>query len=221
LLAELLDCSETAASLQRDVWDFALELSSAQAMQISSSDLRWAVVMGLVEHRLESTSAACTERRFRPVGTPRFTDDSCFVLTPAGAAFFQRLAGDPAAAPLHHPAHALHEPHRPLNKPVALIPVWDAEQRILRVGDEIVKEFKVPADNQELILCTFAELGWPTHIDDPLPPVHGIHPKRRLHDAINCLNRNQRCPRIKFRGDGSGQRIAWTLREAATALPLP
>ena len=46
-----------------------------------------------------------------------------------------------------------------------------------RVGDRVVKQFRVPAGNQELILAAFEEMGWPPHIDDPLPPVHDLDPK--------------------------------------------
>jgi hypothetical protein len=35
----------------------------------------------------------------------------------------------------------------------------------------VVKEFKLPAPNQETILTAFQEEGWPPRIDDPLPPV--------------------------------------------------
>ena len=46
-------------------------------------------------------------------------------------------------------------------------------------------------------------------IDDPLPLKAAIDPKRRLHDTINSLNRNQRGRRLRFLGDGSGQAVCW------------
>jgi hypothetical protein len=60
-----------------------------------------------------------------------------------------------------------------------------------------------------LILESFEEQGWPESIDDPLPVERDIDPKRRLHDAIKRLNRNQRCRAISFHGNGNGQGIAW------------
>jgi hypothetical protein len=81
----------------------------------------------------------------------------------------------------------------------------------LRVGEVVVKQFKVPAANQERILAAFEEDGWPIRIDDPLPPAVEQDPKRRLHDTINSLNRNQKRPLIRFIGDGSGQGIRWQL----------
>jgi hypothetical protein len=67
----------------------------------------------------------------------------------------------------------------------------------------------VPAANQERVLAAFEEEGWPVHIDDPLPPSPDQDSKRRLHDTINSLNRNQKCPLIRFVGDGTGQGVRW------------
>lgn len=220
MLSELFDCWATATQLRRDGWDFSLELASAQAMHISSSDLRWGIAMGYIEHRREKTVALSQARQFGPIGNPRFTKDSCFALTPAGVAFFQGLGEAPdAESPQERPPQAVKQPHLFIPAQLALVPSWDRENRILCVGEEIVKEFKTPADNQERILDAFEELHWPTHIDDPLPPVPDIPPKRRLHDAINRLNRHQRLKRIVFRGDGSGERIAWRLYSSVTTPP--
>ena len=83
-------------------------------------------------------------------------------------------------------------------------PVWDRERRELRFGDIVVKRFKWPAENQELVLDAFEDLGWPTRIDNPLKEHPTICPKRRLHDTLKCLNRKQVNALIKFRGDGTG-----------------
>ena len=88
-------------------------------------------------------------------------------------------------------------------------PCWDRDRQELRVGTLIVKQFKVPAPNQETILAAFQEEGWPHRIDDPIPPHPDKEPKRRLHDTIISLNRNQRTPLIRFLGDGSGQGVRW------------
>jgi hypothetical protein len=89
------------------------------------------------------------------------------------------------------------------------VPTWDRDRQELRWGDKIVKQFKVPSPNQETILAAFAEEQWPPRIDDPLTPQLEQDPKRRLHDTINTLNRNQKNPLIRFFGDGSGQGVRW------------
>jgi hypothetical protein len=92
---------------------------------------------------------------------------------------------------------------------VGPIPVWDRERQELRLGDVVVKQFKVPAVNQERVLAVFEEEGWPVRIDDPLPPIGDQDPKARLHDTIVALNRNQKHPLIRFYGDGTGQGVRW------------
>jgi hypothetical protein len=77
-------------------------------------------------------------------------------------------------------------------------PRWDSTARQLWLGSCLIKEFPRPSLCQVLILDAFEELGWPESIDDRLPVDHDIDPKRRLHDAIKRLNRNQRCPVLSF-----------------------
>jgi hypothetical protein len=88
-------------------------------------------------------------------------------------------------------------------------PTWDPDRQQLRWGSLVVKQFKLPSPNQELILRVFEEENWPARIDDPLPPRPDIEPKRRLNCAITNLNRNQKSYRIRFMGDGSGQGVCW------------
>jgi hypothetical protein len=88
---------------------------------------------------------------------------------------------------------------------------WDRMRRELRLGSVLVKRFRVPALNQELILAAFQELGWPQLIDDPLAPTAAQDPKQRLHQAIDRLNRSQIARRIRFRGNGTGKAILWEI----------
>lgn len=85
-------------------------------------------------------------------------------------------------------------------------PMWDRQRRELRIGDVVVKRFRWPAKNQEKVLNAFADLQWPTRIDDPLPR-DGVNAKSKLHDTIKCLNKNQEIGLIKFRGDGTGKGV--------------
>jgi hypothetical protein len=61
----------------------------------------------------------------------------------------------------------------------------------------------------ELVLAAFQEMEWPSHLDDPLPPEHGIVPKQRLRDTVRRLNRCQEPLRIRFASDGLGSGIRW------------
>jgi hypothetical protein len=91
----------------------------------------------------------------------------------------------------------------------AVSPEWDKTLRELSVGKVLIKRFKVPSPNQELILDAFQEEGWPVCIDDPLPPVPELDSKQRLHDTIDRLNRSQINRRLRFRGNGNGRGIRW------------
>jgi hypothetical protein len=97
----------------------------------------------------------------------------------------------------------------------ATAPCWDQQLRELRLDQILIKRFCVPAENQELILASFQEEAWPTRIDDPLPPVPQIDAKRRLHSAIQCLNRNQRAQLVHFHGDGNGRGVRWEMRSSS------
>ena len=74
-----------------------------------------------------------------------------------------------------------------------------------------MKQYRVPAPNQEAVLSAFLEEGWPRRIDDPLPPKGDVAPKTRLHDTIKWLNRNQQERLLRFLGDGTGQGVLWEL----------
>ncbi|HYH66000.1 MAG TPA: hypothetical protein VD866_14985, partial [Urbifossiella sp.] len=89
------------------------------------------------------------------------------------------------------------------------VPRWEAGRRILWLGASVVKQFRVPAVNQELVLQVFEEEGWPHTIDDPIPAVRSCEGKARLHDTIRRLNDRQRVRRLRFTGNGRGDGVSW------------
>lgn len=198
----LLEAYDYACELQRTTWDFAVEIQYLRAANLSNSDLRWLVCKGYVEHSAEMSRTGQDERAFHPTGTLTFGKRTCFVLTEKGA-LFARQENDTAR-------RCNEAPHSPdASKTSQQIPEWDKERQELRVGGLVVKQFKVPAPNQEVILAAFQEEDWPPRIDDPLPPHPDQDAKRRLHDTITTLNRHQKHRLIRFSGDGSGEGIRW------------
>lgn len=119
------------------------------------------------------------------------------------------------AAPLNLEAATSATEANPLGpatqKPKKLKPKWDTESRTLTIDGQVVKQFKWPSPNQEIVLATFEKQGWPEQIDDPLPKTM-VDSKRRLHDTYKALNRNQINERIKFRGDGTGRAVRWEFK---------
>ena len=214
----LLESCEYARSLGRPAWDFAVEISSLLELGLTRSDCRWLVARGLATHAVEVTLADHDRRVFTACRNLAFPDSTCFVLTEEGirdarlAGRFVELGSPVRDLPLSHVGDGVNL--RELDVPSH--PVWDRSRQELRVGARIVKRFKVPAANQETILAAFEEEQWPPRIDDPLPLKVELDAKRRLHDTINSLNRNQRCQVLRFFGDGSGQGIRWEFLEPAT-----
>ena len=91
----------------------------------------------------------------------------------------------------------------------AALPHWDPATHTLRLGNKIVKQYRVPSPNQETVLAVFQEEGWPPRIDDPLPPVADGLPRDRLRNTIRSLNSSQKNRFLRFRGDGTGEGICW------------
>ena len=92
-----------------------------------------------------------------------------------------------------------------------LTPRYDRASRRFSWGRHLLKQFRQPSVNQELILSTAEELSWPDWFDDPLPGASGVNRKLRLHDTIKDLNRRQARPVVHFKGDGTGTRVGWEL----------
>src|SRR5262249_22047958 len=185
-LTLLLNAFEYAQELRCPAWDFAVEIEDLRAIGLTNSDLRWLVCKGLVEHAVE-TQASGRKRSFRAAGQLRLCENTCVVLTAAGAMFARslcpgRLNGSPPREKLVV---------RPGEKVVVRpgVPYWDGNLRELRLGPRLVKKFRQPAPNQEMILASFEEEGWPARIDDPLPPQAGEGAKRRPHATTQNLNR--------------------------------
>ena len=186
----LLEAKAFAVDLRRDAWEFAVELPSLHSAGVSNAALRWLACQGLIAHALECSIPEKEARQFRQAAGLMLTAQSCFVLTEQGTA----VARDTGTR-----AH----------EPLPATPRYHPDLKELWFQGVLVKRFKVPAQNQELILSAFEEEGWPPHLDDPLPPLDGIEPKRRLHDAVGKLNRNQHRRLLHFRGAGDGRGLRW------------
>lgn len=222
-LEMLLESAAFAEDLGRDLWDFALEIETLRYGGIVHSDLRWLVCKGYLEKATEVLSSSQEVRCFERGGALVFTQASCFVITEAGKLFVQQMS-EPISGPAALECSGSVNGHawpQAMTAPAvanALRPCWDRDRQELRLGSVVVKQFKVPARNQEMVLAVFHEEGWPVRIDDPLPPHPPLEPKRRLHDTINSLNRNQKTPLLRFLGDGAGQGVRWEFTDPVDAL---
>ena len=202
-LTQLWEAYEYSQQLRSDSWQFAVEMESLLAIGLTVSDLRWLVSKGYADHACECTAHYDTARRFRPILNLTFPKRTCFVLSPAGI-----VLGDPreSDATVESPASVRFE--RSAGLPTVQ-PQWLLNRRELRLGDRVVKRYRVPSPNQELVLAAFEREGWPPRIGNPIPSRLGQDIKVCLHDTIKCLNRNQVEPLLRFRGDGTGEGVLW------------
>jgi len=218
----LREAYEWALDVGATPHEFAVKITEVRLFGLTISDLRWLVLKGLVETLIETTVSGDAERMFRPIRTLQFPKRTAFVLTPAGYALAKEkststglaLSGRRSQEPI--PSVVAVQPGLAVPRGERTrIPHWDADLQELRFDGQVVKQFKVPAPNQEMVLAAFQEEGWPPRVDDPLPPAADQEPKRRLHDTIVSLNRTLKRPLIRFLGDGSGEGVRWTIvREA-------
>lgn len=223
----LLRAHHYARSSSVDVWQFALEVTELRQAGFTNNEFRLLLVNGYVDHALEITLPGDESRTFRQSGPFSQLSGTCFVLTQTGVHFAGEILDNAAAEPNSHRDTSINRlmdqtSNRarrssfnggPQENLWEATPTWDANRKELRLGGQIIKVFKWPASNQELVLTVFEEEGWPARIDDPLPAVENQDPKRRLHDTIKCLNRSQKSPLIHFRGDGTGEGVIWDLAE--------
>lgn len=191
-----------AEDTQSELWEFAVRIQHLQKLNLSRNDLRWLIKKGLVDSAREVKQRDGGEREFQELKTISFGKHTCFVLTDSGVLFAESIHGkDVRVQQVKYESNGQSQVH----------PHWNAELRELSIQGRLVKRFKWQAVNQEIVLGVFQEDGWPTVIDDPLPPKGDQDPKSRLHDTIKALNRNQEYAVIRFHGNGTGEGIRWEL----------
>ncbi len=208
-LIALVEAFDFAQDTQCDVWEFAVAIRRLQALGLNESDLRWLVCKGFVEHAREVTRGEDRHRKFRSVENLCFCKKTHFALTPSGVELGRSLIPcDVGNASRGVRGASLSRMDFERSK---TLPSWNPDTRELRLLDRIVKRFKWQAVNQEIVLGAFQEDNWPVVIEDPLPPKCDQPPKRRLHDTIKALNRNQLHSVIRFHGNGTGEGIRWEM----------
>jgi hypothetical protein len=210
-LSQLLRAFDYAADVGGDVWDLAVEISDLRAAGMTTSDFRWLVSKGFVQHGQETSVYGVPHRSIHCGTGLTFLPTSAFVLTALGAAELREWLPSTTGRGAEGEGSLLHLHPSSLRLPADLKPVWHSRSRELRVGEFLVKKFRVPAENQELILSVFEEECWPTYIDDPLPMKPEIVPKQRLNNVISRLNGRQLAPILRFHGNGNGEGIGWQL----------
>jgi hypothetical protein len=66
-LTLLHEAYDLAQAVQRDAWQFALEIGRLWAAGVTNTDLRWLLCQGYVQQGLERTPDGAPQRSFRPL----------------------------------------------------------------------------------------------------------------------------------------------------------
>jgi hypothetical protein len=217
-LDTLVTAFNYAEDSHADPWQFAIGLPELYASGATLADLRWLILRGFAEHARETTIPGDAERSFRKLTPTAFPEETCFVLSADGASNLAKVLGavQSVPAPIDGQATTPAASNEQLPADSRPTPEWDPVRRELRYQRQVIKRYRVPAQNQELVLTAFQESGWPECIDDPLPPVPDQDCKERLQATIKSLNRNQLARAIRFHGNGNGQQVYW---EGITGAP--
>jgi len=197
---------EMARAVNRDLWEFAIEIGELHAAGLTGADLRWLLCLGYAQHATEEITDGNVTRIFHHLPNLSLPGRTCFILTSKGLQTFAGQLDDTPATP--GPSQLLEGGSPPCLFVVK--PCWDAALRRLTWKGQPVKEFRIPAENQEALLAQFEKEGWPLRIEDPLQRVEGLDRKARLHDSIKALNRNQVNRLVRFQGDGTTRGVLWS-----------
>lgn len=197
---------QLAADCECERQEFSVRRDELFRMDLRREELKWLILKNVVK---VSESVLDPDRHeSHPPEHPEYASDSSFVITDLGVELVEQCLHEMKLRQSENDFSSRQSP----SARQELKPSWDFERHELRCAGQIVKKFKWRAANQETILATFEEEGWPAHIDDPLPQEPDIDPKRRLADAIKSLNRHQKISLVRFCGDGTGQGVLWELK---------
>jgi hypothetical protein len=148
---QAVDALAYARASDRDAWEYAIEMDSLVKVGLTVGDLRWMVTQGYLQHAVEVTSVSDSQRRFLGGQNLAFPRQTCFVLSAAGELFAASLSDNRQILSL-----AEMDRSSP-GKRATLQPQWDRVSRMLTLGDQLVKRYRVPSPTQELILGVFQE----------------------------------------------------------------
>jgi hypothetical protein len=186
----------------------AVSLAHFHERGVEDHILLWLLYQAHVEHWLPACGGGGQGHAVAPANSVLLGASSSFSLTERGESFADVFLAEALVPPDEEDFDRAQD--RLLLGQV--VPHYDKENRIFRWGGHVLKCFRQPAGNQELILAAAEELAWLAWMDDPLPKLPGVVSKVRLHDTIKDLNRRQTPPLIHFKGDGTGTRIGWEYR---------
>jgi hypothetical protein len=187
-----------------DPWQEAVTLAELRQAGVRKADLRRMIRNGLVEYRVEATTARSKRRRFQKWDNLSIPERSCFILTERGVTAASGAALDHASdGAAGHAGHGGHS--QQVGRPY-----WDGVRR-LYWASEVIKEFRRMAPDQMPVLEECQRQGWTREIS--LKPIvvelkkRGIRASLWIENTVRNLNKGLRG--IRFHEDSKEQVIRW------------
>jgi hypothetical protein len=206
VLTVLLEAYDFADELRRSTWDFAVDLGALRSLGVVDNLIRYLCCRGYLDHAAEKIPGGKRGRSFRRTGALSLTAKTCVVLTREGAAFARDFLSNHRVRNQHCPRP---DPHP--NGFAEPVPKYDEAGQRLLVGALIVRQYRLPTSNQQLILQAFQESGWERELRDPLSPHPRVYVKERLRTTVANINRSLVHPAIHFSCNGTGHGVRWKI----------
>lgn len=198
-LLQLACAHSLAASMNRPLARFAVDLNLLQRRGGSITGMRWLLSTGYAEHFLRRSPSSVRLQRVAP--DAEMNENSWFLPTAHGLEIAGQIRQADQVNPSSSNGHSM----------TRLKPHWDDSTWELRLGNQLIKRYTQSAPNQFLILQSFQELNWRAMIDSPLLISRRVDPHKRLLNAVQRLNHGQLVSRIRFHADAGGKKIRWEL----------
>jgi hypothetical protein len=192
LLAGPYACAEL---LERAPEDFAVPTDLVRQTGISEAQLVALLDAGIVRHETAAGSRP-PARAQRGDAAHLWAPRSRYTLTPRGMV---------VSAGLDRDGNGHAEPISPD------VPHWSARDRELTVRGEVVKRFLRFAPDQQPVLDALERLGWPAFLHNPFAAEGETRARRRLVNAVKCLNRRMVRPLIRFVLSANRDNVGWRL----------
>ena len=200
----LVEAASFAANIGCDRERYAVEIVEFKRVAASHESLRWLCDNGYALHLSETTQTVDPERSFNVVPPTVLSERSCWVLADDGVdfanSFLLRFSVNTSDTDIS-PQQGLEESTN------GQTPHWDDQNGELSLGRVVVKRLISTATFQRLLLQALQEEGWPSSIDDPLPPGPEGDATLRLRSVIRGLNASQLANLIRFKNVRS--RVFW------------
>jgi hypothetical protein len=189
-----------------------------RAAGLSDTELQWLIGLQLLESQDTFEGSGVVHRRHR-ARTDQRSETASYQLTHAGLCWAREILGGKRLTPSVSPDGT---PPDYGNHDRPRFPFWDADNRTLWWGDQILLRFhRRHAPNLEPLLTAFQNQHWKACIADPLAQEKESKFNPRLHDAIKYLNRRLRGKPIRFHGNGDGKSVRWEAVKVPTRRSSP